>query len=111
MVGERPPSQDLQYGWWFAGAGYDGSGDGDVLLGPRAFRYAQSLGCPATSVGMQPGNFNNTCDQAHFWANHTGGCNFLFADGSVHFLNYSANSVLPQLATCNGGDIADANSY
>src|SRR5262249_15153744 len=28
MVGERPPSLDLEYGWWFAGAGFDGSGTG-----------------------------------------------------------------------------------
>jgi hypothetical protein len=21
MVGERPPSSDFQYGWWYAGAG------------------------------------------------------------------------------------------
>src|SRR5262249_54173354 len=32
MVGERPPSTDLYYGWWFAGAGWDGSGEGDVVL-------------------------------------------------------------------------------
>jgi len=36
MVGERPPSQDLNYGWWFAGAGWDGSGTGDVVLGARS---------------------------------------------------------------------------
>src|SRR5262249_50955323 len=35
MVGERPPSQDLFYGWWFAGAGFDGSGVGDITLGAR----------------------------------------------------------------------------
>jgi prepilin-type N-terminal cleavage/methylation domain-containing protein/prepilin-type processing-associated H-X9-DG protein len=27
MVGERPPSQDLNFGWWFAGAGWDGGRD------------------------------------------------------------------------------------
>ncbi len=32
LVGERPPSADLYYGWWFAGAGWDGSGVGDVLM-------------------------------------------------------------------------------
>src|SRR5262249_53676002 len=25
MIGERPPSVNLAFGWWFAGAGYDGS--------------------------------------------------------------------------------------
>src|SRR4051812_46862965 len=44
-VGERPPAADLGYGWWFAGAGYDGAssrftgGTGDVLLGAREVQY------------------------------------------------------------------------
>ncbi len=33
LIGERPPSADLEYGWWFAGAGWDGSGVGDVIIG------------------------------------------------------------------------------
>ena len=105
MVGERPPSADLQYGWWFAGAGYDGSGVGDVVLGAREYGYATALGCPSSSVGLQPGNINNTCDQAHFWSNHTTGCNFLYGDGSVHLVNYNANGVLPQLCTAAGGEV------
>jgi prepilin-type N-terminal cleavage/methylation domain-containing protein/prepilin-type processing-associated H-X9-DG protein len=44
LVGERPPSFDLSFGWWFAGAGYDGSGRGDVLLGPRDGSVAQING-------------------------------------------------------------------
>src|SRR5439155_14421276 len=40
MVGERPPSKDLVFGWWFAGAGFDNSGEGDVVLGARSLDYA-----------------------------------------------------------------------
>src|SRR5206468_10978497 len=54
MVGERPPSADLYYGWWFAGYGYDGSGTGDVVLGSRDYGYADSLGCPRSKVGLRP---------------------------------------------------------
>src|SRR5207248_6959925 len=86
MVGERPPSLDLYYGWWFAGAGFDGSGVGDVVLGARSTNYAASLGCPATKVGFQPGSVTNPCDQVHWWSNHTGGGNFLMGDASVHFV-------------------------
>lgn len=111
MVGERPPSQDLQYGWWFAGAGYDGSGDGDVVLGARAYNYAAALGCPSSKVGLQPGNIKVPCDQVHYWSNHAGGSNFLFCDGSIKFLVYSANTVLPQLATRDGGEVVDASQY
>jgi prepilin-type N-terminal cleavage/methylation domain-containing protein len=105
LVGERPPSQDLFYGWWFAGAGWDGSGSGDVVLGARETAYAASLGCPSTSVGFQPGTLSNPCDQMHFWSMHSGGGNFLKADASVHYLAYSANSFLPALTTRAGGEV------
>jgi prepilin-type N-terminal cleavage/methylation domain-containing protein/prepilin-type processing-associated H-X9-DG protein len=105
LAGERPPSKDLSYGWWFAGAGWDGSGVGDVVMGAREFNYASSMGCPASKVGFQPGNLVDPCDQVHFWSFHTGGGNFLMGDGSVRFLTYGANAVLPQLATRAGGEV------
>jgi len=107
MVGERPPSADLYYGWWFAGAGWDGSGEGDVVLGARSVNYAASLGCPTTNVGFGPGKITNNCDQSHYWSLHSGGGNFLNGDGSVRFLTYSANAVLPQFASRNGGEVFD----
>jgi prepilin-type N-terminal cleavage/methylation domain-containing protein/prepilin-type processing-associated H-X9-DG protein len=105
MVGERPPSNDLYYGWWFAGAGYDGSGTGDVVLGARDVGYAASLGCPASKVGLQPGRTNVDCDQVHFWSLHTGGANFLYGDASVHFWPYSADNILPAACTRNEGEV------
>jgi prepilin-type N-terminal cleavage/methylation domain-containing protein len=68
IVGERPPSADLYYGWWFAGSGWDGSGTGDVVLGARSFAYADSLGCTPNSsyVGLRPGWVTDPCDQVHF---------------------------------------------
>ncbi len=107
LIGERPPSQDLYYGWWFAGAGYDGSGVGDVLMAARTTNYAAALGCPASSVGFQVGNINNTCDQCHWWSPHTAGGNFAMSDASCRFLTYQANLVLPQLCTRNGGEVFD----
>ena len=104
LVGERPPSQDLQYGWWFASAGYDGSGVGDVLMEARAVGYARSLGCSTGLVGFRPGNINNPCDQVHWWSLHSGGGNFLRCDGSVKFYSYGMDSILPQLCTKDGGE-------
>ena len=104
MVGERPPSVDLIYGWWFAGAGYD-SGVGDVILGSRSTNYAAALGCPPSKVGLQSGNINDICDQVHFWSFHTGGSNFLMGDGSVRFLTYGKDSILPQFSTRSGGEV------
>ncbi len=107
MVGERPPSTDWWYGWWFAGAGYDGSGTGDVVLGTRDVGYAQALGCSTAKVGLQPGHISDNCDQVHFWSMHLNGANFLMGDGSVRWLTYKADNILPRLGTRAGSDPAD----
>jgi len=109
LAGERPPSQDMNYGWWFAGAGWDGNGGGDVLMGARETNYAASLGCNTALVGMRDGNVKNPCDQVHFWSGHEGGVNFAFCDGSVRFLSYSNDSVLPAMATRAGGEVYTTN--
>jgi prepilin-type N-terminal cleavage/methylation domain-containing protein/prepilin-type processing-associated H-X9-DG protein len=113
LVGERMPSRDLEYGWWFAGAGFDNSGTGDVVLGARDVGYASDMGCTPTAawVGLRPGRPDVTCDQVHFWSMHSGGANFLFADGSTHFLSYAADSILPALATRNGGEAVSGVDY
>jgi prepilin-type N-terminal cleavage/methylation domain-containing protein/prepilin-type processing-associated H-X9-DG protein len=117
MVGERPPSQDLEYGWWFAGAGWNNYGEGDVVLGARAVGYAGSVvgldgkKCPASKVGFQPGKVTDPCDQVHFWSLHEGGGNFLFGDGSARFLSYGANAILPELCSRNKGEVVDWSQY
>jgi len=122
MVGERPPSQDLQFGWWFAGAGWNtaftgGYGEGDVVLGARAVQYASFVKgvdgkvCPSSKVGFQPGKITEPCDQVHFWSLHHGGGNFLFGDGSARFLSYGANAILPELCSRNKGEVVDSSQY
>ena len=114
LVGERPPSTDMEFGWWFAGAGYNNTGVGDVVLGAREIYYANGtygIGCNPPKVGLQPGNVNNPCDQTHFWSLHDAGANFLLADGSVRFVSYSVDSILPALATRNGGEVFNAGDW
>jgi len=124
MIGERPPSVDLFYGWWFAGAGFDGSGVGDVTMGAREIVYAENQAsvtagnytgtCPPTKVGFQAGTIQDPCDQVHFWSWHPGGGNWTFGDGSARFLTYNIDGNQPamtpastfmQLVTRNGGEV------
>jgi prepilin-type N-terminal cleavage/methylation domain-containing protein len=113
FVGERPPSIDLSYGWWFAGAGFDASGIGDVLMGSNELDYANAIfsggGClkasPQLYAQFQRGDIHDPCDQAHFWSLHIDGGNFLLGDGSVRWIAYSANQNLPGLASANGGEV------
>ncbi len=107
LVGERPPSNDMNYGWWFAGAGYDGSGTGDVLLGSNEVNYANALGCnPATYAFYQQGNPNDPCHEVHYWSLHEGGSNFCMADGSVRFILYGVpQTTFTALCTRIGGEV------
>ena len=124
MIGERPPSADLFFGWWFAGAGFDGSGVGDVTIGARETQYLAYVNDPGngilpagappcTKVGFQVGSIQDPCDQVHWWSWHPGGGNWTFADGSARFIAYNVDSPpqmtpatpLMQLVTRNGGEV------
>jgi len=106
MVGERPPSADEVFGWWYAGQGQSKDGSGDMVLGVRELNIGSrwGWGCPRGPYQFQLGGISNQCDAFHFWSLHPGGAHFLFVDGSVHFLSYSAASILPALATRAGGE-------
>jgi prepilin-type N-terminal cleavage/methylation domain-containing protein/prepilin-type processing-associated H-X9-DG protein len=123
MVGERPPSVRYFFGWWFAGSGFDGRGAGDVILGARDYGFVTAgdvvgvpvsgwsfSDCPLSSVNFQPGEVNNFCDEMHFWSLHTGGANFLRADGSADFYTYTFNTYLPAACTRAGNDLV-GNDY
>jgi prepilin-type processing-associated H-X9-DG protein len=44
----------------------------------------------------------------NFRSDHPGGCNFLFADGSVHFMNEDIDILLyQQLSTHAGGEVVE----
>ena len=104
-VGERPPSADLILGWWYAGWGQSKNGSGDSVLGVRELNTdVYGPGCLPGPYHFGTGKFSNQCDAFHFWSPHTGGAHFLFVDGSVHFLSYSANPIMPALATRAGGE-------
>jgi prepilin-type N-terminal cleavage/methylation domain-containing protein len=122
MVGERPPSSNLEYGWWFAAYGFDGRGTADCVMTsndvavPQYFitnySNAPNLPCNGTAaqkVGLQPGHPQVGCDAGHYWSFHPGGSQFLMGDGSARFITYSNNTILVALSTRNGGEVNTLN--
>jgi prepilin-type N-terminal cleavage/methylation domain-containing protein len=124
LVGERPPSSDLDFGWWFAAYGYDGRGNGDsdmtsndLAIANYFMNNANAIGTPppcdttnpALKIGLQPGQTKLFCDGAHYWSNHPGGALFLMGDGSARFVAYANNSILPAMSTRAGGEVANWN--
>lgn len=107
-VGERPPSADNHFGWWYAGGGQSElDGSADSVMAVREYnRTFRAPTCVPGPYPFQHGTIDNMCSTFHFWSLHPGGANFAFADGSVRFLAYSADSVLPALATRAGGEVA-----
>jgi prepilin-type processing-associated H-X9-DG protein len=108
LLGERPPSADFQFGWWYAGVGQQFTGSADMALGarePNLLPVVTGSTCGPGRYSFRPASgFGDPCGMFHFWSPHPGGANFAFADGSVRLLGYSANPILPALASRAGGE-------
>jgi prepilin-type processing-associated H-X9-DG protein len=105
LVGERPPSPDERFGWWYAGEGQRATGSAEMIMGVREFNITYINVCWEGPYTYGPGQLDNTCDTFHFWSLHPGGAHFLFADGAVRLLAYSAAPHMTALATRAGNDI------
>ena len=110
---------NLRFGHWFSAPGQR-NGSVGVVLGTREVNFLSGRSklpwerdCPPGPYHFQPqrqirdvtGSIREECDLFHFWSWHAGGANFLYADGSVHFLAYTADEVLPALGTRAGGEV------
>jgi prepilin-type N-terminal cleavage/methylation domain-containing protein/prepilin-type processing-associated H-X9-DG protein len=141
MVGERPPSNSLLFGWRFAGYGNNGDCECDVVMGiSEDFRDVGVLRDPNTSQPLRDyttgqlcsiGNqdprvvtgpnpalslkqdiMQNDCAYFHYWSLHPGGVNFLFGDGSVKTLAYTINPTIQRaLATREGRETLNTGEY
>jgi prepilin-type N-terminal cleavage/methylation domain-containing protein/prepilin-type processing-associated H-X9-DG protein len=111
-VGERPPVADLYWGWW-------GWGAMDTTMPVQrnisaGFPYG---GCTAPAI-FKAGRVTDLCSFNAPWSAHSGGANFLFADGHVAFLAYPVATtkvaagnptILQALATRDGGEVVPLN--
>ena len=107
LVGERPPPDSLQAGWWYPAA----QGYADEFRGPNNTITLGGVllfaGDPCQKIKriFGPGRAENPCDRFHLWSLHPGGANFLLADGSVRYMTYSAEAIIVSLASRNGGEV------
>ncbi len=106
LVGERPPPDSLQAGWWYPIKAWYPVG----LRGPNNSlplgegRLHQEYDSCLVTRTFGPGRKDNRCDRFRFWSLHAGGGNFLFGDGSARFLAYSAEPLIMALASRDGGE-------
>jgi prepilin-type N-terminal cleavage/methylation domain-containing protein/prepilin-type processing-associated H-X9-DG protein len=109
LIGERPPSTDFEFGWWYMGVGQQVTGSADMVLGVEEQNVLPYFKAPCSSGVYEygPGQISEQCDMFHFWSLHTGGANFAFVDGSVRFLSYSAAPLMPALASRAGGEAVE----
>ena len=83
------------------------TGSGDAVLGVRAKNLGgYAPGCETGPYSFRGGKLTDMCSAFGYWSLHTGGANFALADGSVRFLRYEADEIMPALATRNGGESA-----
>jgi prepilin-type N-terminal cleavage/methylation domain-containing protein len=125
MIGERPPSNNLYFGWMFAGYGNNGHNEGDIVLGLSERNEANAQGLmdptgkpcqqgnpdPRVTTGanaawsFKADNVNNECAYFHFWSLHPGGGNFALGDASVRFISYQIDPIVQRaMATRNGSE-------
>ena len=110
LFGERPPSADLRFAWLYSGVGQDGAGSLDSVLGAREQNVLGLIGSNPCGPGPFPfaaAKVTDPCAVFHYWSLHPGGANFAFADGSVRFLRYEADAIMPALATRAGGEVVE----
>jgi prepilin-type N-terminal cleavage/methylation domain-containing protein/prepilin-type processing-associated H-X9-DG protein len=98
MVGERPASIELFWGWWAYPTYYDVGSPGYRTFG----FYTQDqngAACPLPATYGLRADATNPCSFNSLWSAHSQGANMLFADGSVKFITYASGQTVVNTPT------------
>jgi prepilin-type N-terminal cleavage/methylation domain-containing protein/prepilin-type processing-associated H-X9-DG protein len=104
-AGESLPAQRADNNVWQ----YSANANGTTV----PMNYPTPLNCD-TAGGFGTSNWASRCSYANtgFKSKHPGGGNFLFVDGSVHFLKQSiAMTTYCALGSRNGGEVISSDAY
>lgn len=108
-IAERPIANEAIVGTWQASQEYGHQALGvseDMTswgLTRSVYLYYSSQN-PCELQRFSAGRVDSICDQFHPWSHHSGGANFVRADGSQEFLSYTIDKeVLLRLSTIAGG--------
>ena len=111
LVGETVPIQDANNAFWTS----TGSASGTTIPLGWNTNTSQPPLQTATVCGNRstaPLGCRYSSAAKGFKSLHPGGCNLLFADGSVHFLKSSINIVTyAALGSRNGGEVVSSDAY
>jgi prepilin-type N-terminal cleavage/methylation domain-containing protein len=129
MIGERPANPVIDWGWWYSLDGFSpyppvpvsyvpdwtqdvGTGVRNTqswLLSTSGAPWNQSCVTPARYREPRVLNAKYSCNFNNFWSYHFGGAYFGMGDGGVRFMLYTADNLMPALATRAGGETIDAS--
>jgi prepilin-type processing-associated H-X9-DG protein len=104
-AGEGLPAQRADNNVWEWNSGANGT--------TVPMNYFSGLSCGSTG-GWGAFNWAGRCAYTNtgFKSHHPGGCNFLFVDGSVHFLKQTINMfTYCSLGSRNGGEVLSSDAY
>jgi prepilin-type N-terminal cleavage/methylation domain-containing protein/prepilin-type processing-associated H-X9-DG protein len=105
-AGEGLPAQRADNNVWEWNSGANGT--------TVPINYFSGQSCTLSGNGWGSNNWASRCAYTNtgFKSHHPGGCNFLFVDGSVHFLKQSINMLTYcALGSRNGGEVVSSDSY
>jgi prepilin-type processing-associated H-X9-DG protein len=111
LVGEVLPIQDANNNFW---AGNGAAAGTTIPIGWNSNTWPASdpICNGRWQAAIAPLDCRYASSSKGFKSNHPGGCNILFADGSVHFLKTSINLVTYNaLGSRSGGEVVSADAY